>query len=244
MSDSKECKLEVGYWKIRGLAGALRMICEYTKTDYKNSMYPVTGEPGKWDLTSWFGVKPALQEKNPLMNLPYIVDGDVVVTQSNSCLSYLGRKFNLNGANDTEVTRCEQMLCQIMDLRNDSVRLFYNKAAYDEGAEKWVTTGIHGHLGKLNNFMKLNKTAFAAGDKPTVADFHLFEIIDHNCELAKFWKKENPLDKHAELKAFHAAFKALPELAGYFKSDNYNLPINNTMATFGAAARQADGSYC
>ena len=38
------------------------------------------------------------------MNLPYIVDGDMVVTQSNACLLYLGDKFEMNGSTLEEKT--------------------------------------------------------------------------------------------------------------------------------------------
>ena len=44
------------------------------------------------------------QEQNALMNLPFVVDGDVVVTQSNAVLMYMGRKFGLVGTNEKEVT--------------------------------------------------------------------------------------------------------------------------------------------
>ena len=53
--------------------------------------------------------KPGLVEKNALMNLPYIVDGDNVVTQSNACLTYLGRKYNLNGKTETEIIKNDQV---------------------------------------------------------------------------------------------------------------------------------------
>ena len=69
--------------------------------------------------STWLSVKkPALKAKNPLINLPYVVDGEVVVSQSNACLSYLGRKLGLWGGNEAEVSLCEQLLCEIMDLRN------------------------------------------------------------------------------------------------------------------------------
>jgi hypothetical protein len=35
-----------------------------------------------------------------------------VVTQSNACLSYLGRKFSLMGATEADLVRVEQALCQ------------------------------------------------------------------------------------------------------------------------------------
>jgi hypothetical protein len=40
--------------------------------------------------------KPALAQKNPCINLPYVIDGDLVVTQSNSILLHLGRKLSID----------------------------------------------------------------------------------------------------------------------------------------------------
>ena len=111
MSDNK---IEVGYWAIRGLAAPLRMMCHVAGAEWVSKTYAVGGEPGNWDLSAWFGVKPALVERNALMNLPYVVDGDVVVTQSNACLTHLGRKFGMNGSNETELVRMEQALAQVM----------------------------------------------------------------------------------------------------------------------------------
>jgi hypothetical protein len=77
------------------------------------------------DLSEWFSQKPALKEKNPLMNLPYVIHGDRVITQSNACFSYLGRQLGLWGKTEDEVTDCEQLLCEIMDIRNNAVKFAY-----------------------------------------------------------------------------------------------------------------------
>ena len=42
------------------------------------------------------GEKPVLKQKNSLINLPYLIDGDLVVTQSNSVLLYLGKKLGID----------------------------------------------------------------------------------------------------------------------------------------------------
>jgi len=117
MSGNTDNKILVGYWSIRGLGAPLRLMCEYAGANYEAVNYELKGEPGNWDASAWFSVKPALKDRNPLMNLPYVVDGDRVITQSNACLLYLGRKFGLSGKNEDEVTRMEQSLCQAMDLR-------------------------------------------------------------------------------------------------------------------------------
>ena len=74
----------LGYHKIRGLAAPLRMMFYYKKASFINTAY------GADMKETWFGAdKPQLLENNSCMNLPYVVDGPIVVTQSNSCAVYL-----------------------------------------------------------------------------------------------------------------------------------------------------------
>merc|ERR1712137_756018 len=107
-------------------------------------LYEVTEkEGGGWDVSSWFSKKPALKERNALMNLPYVIDGDNVITQSNACLMYLGRKFNLVGKNDSDLAKVEQTLCEVFDLRNNCVKLFYSSAEdFEKGREAFLTNSV------------------------------------------------------------------------------------------------------
>lgn len=57
-----------------------------------------------------------------MINLPYIVTGEgEVVTQSNSCLLYLGKIFGIDS--EAAADRNHQALDQIMDLRNDAMKV-------------------------------------------------------------------------------------------------------------------------
>jgi glutathione S-transferase len=227
-------KLEVGYWDIRGLCAPLRMMCCYAGADYDPKLYTLQAkEGGGWDASNWFGVKPALKEKNALMNLPYIVDGDVVVSQTNACFAYLGRKFGLYGSNDTEMIQCEQVLCEVMDLRNNAVKFFYSSG--DDLAARTTAhaASAEGSFGKLEEWLAQQGTDFFAGASPTAADFHAFEMVDqHACTEVLVASAENfPL-----LAAFHARFRALPQLQAYFDGPLHKLPLNNRMACVGATA--------
>merc|ERR1711907_540125 len=108
--------MEIGYWKIRGLGAPLRMMAAY-KDEEVTHYAANSGE-------MWFGGrKPELLPKNSLINLPFIVNGDDVVTQSNSCLLYLGYKLQID--KPELMTKNHQALDQIMDLRNDFVKICY-----------------------------------------------------------------------------------------------------------------------
>ena len=90
-----------------------------------------------------------------ILQLPYYIDGDVKVTQSNAILRYIGRKFDMckqinvstachsrekietrflscrsGGKTEAERVRVDMMENQVMDLRNGFVRLAYNAKDY------------------------------------------------------------------------------------------------------------------
>lgn len=112
--------LTIGYWDIRGLGAPLRMMAEYAGESYDAKLFDSrTGD--------WATYKAELIKINPFANLPFVKDGEQVITQSNACMSYLGAKFGLLGVGDGERALVEQCLCQVMDLRNDAVAQFYGK---------------------------------------------------------------------------------------------------------------------
>jgi len=81
----------LGYHKIRGLGAPCRMLLCFSGEPFYNKAYA-------GDLKEeWFAKdKPALVARNSYINLPYVIDGDTVVTQSNSVLLYLGRKLAID----------------------------------------------------------------------------------------------------------------------------------------------------
>jgi len=186
-------KLVVGYWAIRGLGAPLRMMCEYAGADYTPVNYELQGQSGSWDASAWFNEKPALKARNPLMNLPYVIDGDRVITQSNSCLLYLGRKFGLSGKNEDETAKMEQCLCQAFDLRNDAVNTFYSSK---EDIKQFVEKNLVVHYDKFEAWLAHQGTKFLASDEPTAADFHLWELLDQMELLARFLERPSFLESN------------------------------------------------
>jgi len=232
--EKKTAVLEVGYWDIRGLGAALRMACVYAKADWSSVSYTAKKTEDGWDKSDWFtreDAKPSILARNPLANLPYVVDGDTVITQSNACLKYLGRKLNLYGINDSEKTKIDQCLCQVLDLRNGMADLFYGDAdKWVNGCDALLETGAPRHLKKLNDWLSDNQTMYCASDSPSVVDFHLWEIIDQLEILAKIKGKGSLLEGKDQLKQLYTEMRSLDQLSEYFEGDLYKLPINNKMA--------------
>merc|ERR1719245_2643824 len=94
---------------------------------------------------------------NPLANLPYIVDGDVCVCQTNACFLYLGDRFGLNGKTPADHLKTVQLLEEIYDLRNRVIELVYpfkevcrDQPEHDAKIKKHLEKDVKANYGKLN----------------------------------------------------------------------------------------------
>lgn len=224
--------IQVAYWKIRGLGAPCRMISEYAGLEYEATCYEIhKQEDGSYDKNAWFGVKPDLKAKNAFMNLPYVVDGDVVVSQTIACLQYLGKKGGLYGSTPEQAIKVDQVLCEAQDLRNGSVRVFYTPDNMEQRVK--YLGDVEGSYEKFETWLTQQGTLYTAADTPTAGDFHLWEMLDQLEMMAADSKVPGPLEKFPKLKKLHQSLRADPKLAKYFASDLYKLPPNNKFAGWG-----------
>jgi len=213
----------IGYHAIRGLAAPLRMMCFYQNQQFENVAY------GKDMKESWFGGdKPKLIEKNAAINLPYILDktnpkDEKVITQSNTCLLYLGRLLRLDKPRD--FFHNHLVLDQTMDWRNDTMKIVYpfagvvkSKDEFAEGANKHLAESTKTHMTKLEG---LCQGDYMCGNSPQSADFHVFEMLDQHIDIAAKVGAANPLEGYPKLQKLHASFKASSKLAKYWEADLY-----------------------
>ncbi|XP_037062889.1 glutathione S-transferase Mu 7 isoform X3 [Peromyscus leucopus] len=150
--------MTLGYWDIRGLAHAIRMLLEYTDSSYEEKRYTM-GDAPDYDQSQWLNEKFKLGLDFP--NLPYLIDGSHKITQSNAILRYLARKHNLCGETEEERIRVDILENQLMDNRMVLARLCYNP-----DFEKLKP----GYLEQLPEMMRLyseflGKRPWFAGDK-------------------------------------------------------------------------------
>uniref|UniRef100_A0A7S0QYV4 glutathione transferase n=1 Tax=Cryptomonas curvata TaxID=233186 RepID=A0A7S0QYV4_9CRYP len=210
----------VGYFSFSTMVGYF----DYSTTQSKFRPVP----------TTWFSKeKPALAEINPLINLPYIIDGSIIVTQSNACLKYLGRKLNLLGANEHDLTLIEQCIFQVWDLRNELIRVCYGpKEAYEGGAAAHFAKAVPGHYSKFEALLRRQGTTYLVTKSPTAADFALWEMLDHHELWAKAIGQPSPLAAFPLLQVLYSEFRSCPKLAVFFASPLATRPINAPHAHF------------
>lgn len=182
--------LQVAYWNTRGLGAPVRMLCEYAGAPYEAVTYDLkcvgadgaedppreskAGDGLFYDRSDWLDTKVKLKQKNAFINLPYVIDGDTIVSQSNSCLEYLGEKFGLMGCGDEGRRNAQQCLCQVFDLRNKAVGLFYGrfKLTADEYM-KLPRLGITAQYGKLEAWLQTQDTDYLVCNTPTAPVHHI-----------------------------------------------------------------------
>ena len=83
-------KPSFGYWKIRGLGAPIRYILEYLKVPFNDVQYE-QGEGPEFDRSCWTDVKFTLGLDFP--NLPYFIDGDLKITESQAIIRYVVNKY-------------------------------------------------------------------------------------------------------------------------------------------------------
>jgi glutathione S-transferase len=184
--------ITVGYWAIQGLAAPLRMMVLYAEVPLLVKAYKVYEDPSSsstsssgYNKDSWMKHgKPYLADKFPLVNLPYVKDGDLVVSQTNACLAYLGRRLQLWGQSFSQQVECEEFLCEITDLHNEMFDFAYGVEGdpAECAANLMKSLSERGSLIKLNSHMKLVRDrgatgTFLVGDHATAPDFHLWTIL-------------------------------------------------------------------
>eukprot|EP01103_Thecamoeba_quadrilineata_P020211 TRINITY_DN8555_c0_g1_i1.p1 TRINITY_DN8555_c0_g1~~TRINITY_DN8555_c0_g1_i1.p1 ORF type:complete len:221 (-),score=30.92 TRINITY_DN8555_c0_g1_i1:45-707(-) len=213
------------YWSIRGLGQPGRLLLEYAQIPYTDKKYECGPAP-EYNRDEWLKEKFNLGLDFP--NLPYLIDGEVKITQSNACYRYIARKADLLGKTDVEKTNCDMMAEVVMDFRNLLVRIFY---AGGPDFEKQHQTFVKETLPtQLDGFVKyLKNKSWLVGETLTFPDFHFYELLDQVRIIFP-----GSLDKYTVLQDYLNRFEKLPTIAAYLKSDRYMAaPINNKMAKLG-----------
>ena len=256
--------ITIGYWSTKGLGSVCRQVVIYAgqKLIAKNyKLQPIVENDNvSFDGSDWTNKdKIELKKRNSLINLPYmeIIDDEDqkhLISQSNACLLYLGRKFKMLGSNEIEQTRCEQLLLETNDLRGIITSFAYthfnNKDLEKEAAKEVFTRAFQkndaGKMQKFEHWLSSNDNSmFLLNNNVSIPDFNLFDILEFYIEFLKHYNlvDEKNDDKilsaagYSKLNKFFIDFKNLPKMKKYFNSILYKLPYTNKSANFGSGSK-------
>jgi glutathione S-transferase len=231
--------MKLGYWNIRGLAQASRFLLEYTGVAYTDVLYVQAGPtaPVPFDKSAWFDVKNTLGFDFP--NLPYLIDGDLKITQSQAVMRHIARKcpeMHMFGKDDAEMCLVDMLLGEYTDKKSKMTILQYTDGTTGAG-EVFIKGGgaddMRAHLGRFEAF--LGDKEWFVGGRVTAADCCLYEYCTQcfcYAERAEAgdYRVEFPL-----LDAFCRRFEALPRVKEYMGSERFALVtsgFNNQHAKF------------
>ncbi|KAF8777976.1 Glutathione S-transferase like protein [Argiope bruennichi] len=188
----------LGYWDRRGVAEPIRYLLHFRNVDFEEKRYGIgTGE--------WWNEKFNLGLDFP--NLPYLIDGDIKLTQSIAILRYLGHKFGLDGKNEQQIIRVFLAEQQSVDFRA-KFRAFALTDRSGAGKDEFFINA-QPVFKQWEAF--LGDRRYLAGDDITYVDFMFYENLDNYRLL-----HTTILDEYPLLKTFHTRIKNLPEMQAYF----------------------------
>jgi len=213
----------LAYWDIRGLAQPIRYLLEYTGAEWEDKLY-ACGPPPDYDKKCWFGEKETLGLDFP--NLPYMIDGDVKMTQTQAILRYIARKYGLTGNTDEEKVRVDTIQAEWADFQGPFTGLCYSPDFADK-KDGYLTGVLPTKLKRFSDF--IGDRPYFAGNDVTFADFLMYEALDQHKLLDPTCLKNYP-----KLEAFVERIEKLDKIAAFLKSPKYiSYPLNNKMASFG-----------
>nr|XP_020032555.1 glutathione S-transferase Mu 1 isoform X2 [Castor canadensis] len=214
--------MTLGYWDIRGLAHAIRLLLEYTDSSYEEKRYTM-GDAPDYDRSQWLSEKFTLGLDFP--NLPYLIDGAHKITQSNAILRYIARKHDLCGETEEEKIRVDILENQVWD-----TRLQLGMMCYNPDFEKLKPEFLEGLPEKMKLYSQfLGKRPWFAGDKITFVDFIAYDVLDQHRIF-----EPKCLDAFPNLKDFLSRFEGLKKISAYMKSSRFlPTPVFTKMAIWG-----------
>eukprot|EP00934_Nitzschia_sp_Nitz4_P006865 Nitzschia sp. Nitz4//scaffold126_size65214//13992//15132//NITZ4_006147-RA/size65214-snap-gene-0.49-mRNA-1//1//CDS//3329534662//6855//frame0 len=257
--DPEQPQFVVGYWSMQGLGAPIRMMLSAAQVPHWVAMYDVTEKDpdlyledhtnrADWVKISWTSEKAWMKaEANPLANLPYLIDGDQLLVQTNAIMCHLGRKLNMLGNSPEETCRCEALLCETMDLRNVMIGFVFGGKVDTarEEAEQMLNVKASPILDKLEDYLKLhsdgkNVKTFLVGDSITAPDFFLWVFLNQFQKMCEYYKLKEALDASVRpyLREYYERFGALPINKAHLASELTfaGIPLNNPYARFGSEA--------
>lgn len=215
----------LGYWKIRGLAAPIRMLCAYTGDALDEEFYT--------DREVWKSKKQELSSEFSFINLPYFYDKDengnikIKLTQSMAILRYIAKKHDLVGKTEEEQSKVDMVLEEIRDVYMSLTRMCYNPS-FDDAMKKTFLETIPVKLQMLETFMDSD---WIVGSSITMCDFFLWHTLE-----AMILFEPTIFDAFPRLKAYLDRFEAIPAIKSYMESDKFlHWPLNGASAKFGGS---------
>ena len=213
--------IKVGYWALRGRVEPIHMYLEYKDVPYEKIVYT------KDNFQKWL-----LEDRYTLNidfpNMPYLIDGDVKLTQTKCILKYLEGKYGSFYTGDlSHDIQLDTVLETMTDIHEPFGMMCYADGKKAQRAEKYLCPIVMFKWQCFDEMLQHRK--YLTGDNLCVADFALWNLVDyHDLFDSKF------LENHKNIRRFKKEFESEPKVDAFLKHPNYKkFPITGWVATWG-----------
>ena len=203
--------MELGYWGIKGIVEPIRYLLAHLLLPYK--------EANPSDAEQWSIMKSELDLDFP--NLPYLVDNDVRLTESDAIAMYLAIKadrLELFGRPGVDCARHRMLLDVLKDLRKSLFEVAMStdgKKLFDARYEDVYVR----KLGYLSRF--LGDKQFLLGYL-TYSDFYMLYDRSIMASVSKAVGRDDPTLLYSNLVEHTNSMKQVNGLKGYLERDIRN----------------------
>ena len=200
-------KLTLYYYPAQGAAQQIRTTLAAGGVAFEDCV-PATHPPAAEDRALW-----AKLGGNSTTNIPMLIDGDKVYTQSLAVLRVAARRGGLMPTDDAEVYLVDKLIADVADLRAASYKACAMMGASQEAMASYVKEVMPKHVGNIER--QLGDNEYFVGAKLSVADTAVYDVLTTMCRnlvpdcLAAFPK----------LDAFVTRIEGLEKVAEYRKSE-------------------------
>jgi glutathione S-transferase len=214
------------YFACRGRGEVLRLLWAQQGIEYKEVAINYEAmKAGAGSAAYPFG-------QSPLVHL----DNGLVLAQMDTILRYFARENSLYGSSNEEAAFIDMFLGGVEDVRGNYVKLIYEGQLQVEAKQKYQSLHIDpsgvtsrnggAHFRFLENLLIRNREGlgFAVGENLTIADLHLFDLMDLHLREALF-----PTEMKANfpvLVEHHRRIGQLPNITTYLLSDKRPQQVN------------------
>lgn len=235
--------ITLGYWAIRGLGQPCRLLLVYTRgAAWTEVLYEQGGEGSGFKKTWWTDIKATVGGEYDFPNLPHLQDkaNGVSLTQSVAIMRHIARlapEKDLFGTTLQEMAAVDVLLEEVRDLKGPMTGQQYG--AGGAANSDFASGRLPAKLALLEGFLAKRGAGdggkWACGTaKPTIADFLLYETV----QQAGAWSP-GCLEPHPRLRAFAAAFAAIPELQAFLSAPQHDETADGRVVTGAGGA-----SFC
>jgi glutathione S-transferase len=154
--------------------------------------------------------KPPLSEMNPFGEIPILVDGDLVLRDSQAILIYLARKYGGEAWLPTEASAMAQVAKWLMVAENEVARGPNDARLHDKFGYKLDHAAAVAKSERLLDIFEshLKARAWLAHERPTIADIACYPY------LALGHEGRAPIGNRPNILSWVARIKALPNYVG------------------------------